>query len=119
MVEDAPIMASSSDGSMVRTVVPQGAQVYISPRGKSKYSKVKWKKYKGWVPNASYSISDPKGKSKRYSQSTNTHNIIFLRGIVIAEDHVYVDCIWYKDFGEQQIFYSYSNQTNMFFDADC
>ncbi|MEN5378786.1 hypothetical protein [Sphingobacterium kitahiroshimense] len=29
MVEDAHIMASSSDGSVVRTVVPQGTQIYI------------------------------------------------------------------------------------------
>lgn len=72
MVEDAPIMASSSDGSLVRTVVPQGTQVYISPRGKSKYSKVKWKKYKGWVPYTSYAISNPKGKSQSSSQTTNS-----------------------------------------------
>lgn len=71
MVEDAPIMASSSDGGVVRTVVPQGTQVYISPRGKSRYSKVKWKKYKGCVPNASYAISNPKGKTPSYSQISN------------------------------------------------
>ncbi|MEN5086121.1 hypothetical protein ABE426_06595 [Sphingobacterium faecium] len=72
MVEDAPIMTSSSEGSTVRTVVPQGTQVYVSPRGKSKYSKVKWKKYKGWVPATSYAISNPKGKSNSYSQTTNS-----------------------------------------------
>lgn len=72
MVEDVPIMASSSDGSVVRTVVPQGTQVYISPRGKSKYSKVKWKKYKGWVQNTSYAISDPKGKSNTQRTTTSS-----------------------------------------------
>lgn len=72
MVEDAPIMASSNDGSVVRTVVPQGTQVYISPRGKSKYSKVKWNKYKGWVPNTSYAISNPKGKSTVQTTSSSS-----------------------------------------------
>lgn len=72
MVEDAPIMASISEGSTVRTVVPQGTQVYISPRGKSNYSKVKWKKYKGWVPATSYTISDPNGKSNIQRTTTSS-----------------------------------------------
>lgn len=72
MVEDAPIMASSSEGSSVRTIVPEGTQVYISPKGKSRYSKVKWKKYKGWVPNTSYAISNPNVKTTSYTTTTSS-----------------------------------------------
>lgn len=73
MVEDASIMASSSEGSVVRTIVPQGTQVYISPRANSKYSKVKWKKYKGWIPYTSYTISNPNVKT--YSRTTTTSSV--------------------------------------------
>lgn len=57
IVDDTPVLARSHEGSSIRTMIPKGSQVYVSS-GNSKYSKIKWREFRGWVPVLSYSNSN-------------------------------------------------------------
>ena len=61
--EDTPIYHKKDTTSTVYTVIPKGTKIYYTD-GPRSYSKIKWKKYKGWTAHLAYSYVPVSDSSK-------------------------------------------------------
>ncbi|CAM3484485.1 hypothetical protein [Flavobacterium chungbukense] len=72
--EDTPIYENKREGTISYYFIPKSEKVYVSSTTK-KYKRIKWKKYKGWAINPTYSSSSSSSTTSNYTNSQSYRSV--------------------------------------------